>query len=39
VAAVGVALALVSRRVGWAELLVLAVVVVIPVLLFAPRGR
>jgi hypothetical protein len=30
-------LALLSRRVGWAELLVIATVIVVPAILFAPR--
>jgi hypothetical protein len=34
-----VALALLSRRVGWGELLVLAAVVVVPAVLFTPRRR
>jgi O-antigen ligase len=38
-AALLAALAVLSRRVGWGELLVLAAVVGIPVLLLAPRRR
>ncbi len=34
-----VALVVLSRRVGWGELLVLAAVIAIPAILFAPRRR
>jgi hypothetical protein len=33
------ALALLSRRVGWGELTVIAAVIVVPAILFAPRRR
>ncbi len=32
-------LALLSRRVGWAELLLIAGLIVVPAILFAPRRR